>query len=221
MPRGKPIVIIAHTVKGKGVSFIEDQNGYHGNLIYLLNPYGLLGGVLFLLLFLVHGALWLSIRVPGSLQERADSAANKLWFVLTGVAVIFLVATYVYTPLYTNYLSSPVLFAVPLITVIALFGIKYWLMKKHYFKAWFSSAATIVSATFFGIIGLYPNLFPSNIDPAYSLTAYKHSASQLTLTIMLVVVLIFIPIVIGYQLWAYFKFSDRLSSDDIAYEEAY
>ena len=180
-----------------------------------------MGGVLFLLLFLVHGALWLSIRAPGRLQERADSAANKLWFVLTAAAVLFLVATYVYTPLYTNYLSSPILFAVPLITVIALFGIKFLLMKKHYFKAWISSAVTIVSATFFGIIGLYPNLFPSNMDAAYSLTAHNASASQLTLEIMLIVVLIFIPVVIGYQVWAYFMFTDRLSPEDIAGDEAY
>jgi cytochrome d ubiquinol oxidase subunit II len=71
-----------------------DQNGYHGDLIYLLNPYGLIGGILFLMLFLVHGALWLTMRMPGDLQQRADAAANKLWFGLTGVAVLFLGATY-------------------------------------------------------------------------------------------------------------------------------
>ncbi len=198
-----------------------DQNGYQGNLIYLLNPYGLLGGVLFLMLFLVHGALWLTIRASGDLLGRADSAANKLWFGLTGVAVLFLGATYVYTPIYDNYVSSPVLFVVPLITVAALFGTKFLLIKKDYLKAWISSAATIVSATFFCIIGLFPNLFPSNINNVYSLTAYNSSASQLTLTIMLVVVLIFIPLVIGYQFWAYFIFSGKVTEEDLAEEGAY
>ena len=57
-----------------------DQNGiYQGNLFTLLNIYGLLGGVLFLLLFLVHGSLWLSIKSEGDLQHRASSIANKLW----------------------------------------------------------------------------------------------------------------------------------------------
>lgn len=198
-----------------------DQNGYHGNLIYLLNPYGFLGGMLFLMLFLVHGALWLTIRVSGELQERADSAANKLWFVLTVVAVLFLGGTSVFTPLYNNYLASPLLFIVPLITVCALFGIKFLLIKKSYMKAWLSSAVTIVSAIFFCIIGLYPNMFPSNVDSVYSLTAHNASASPLTLKIMLVVVLMFIPVVIAYQIWAYIMFSDQLSVEDLAEEEAY
>ncbi len=198
-----------------------DQNGYHGNLIYLLNPYGLLGGALFLMLFLVHGALWLTIRVSGQLHGRADSAANKLWFGLIGVAVMFLGATYVFTPIYNNYLARPLLFVVPLITVISLFGIKFLLLKKEYLKAWFSSSLTIVSAIFFCIIGLYPNMFPSNIDSIYSLTAHNASASPLTLKIMLVVVLIFIPIVIAYQTWAYTMFSGPLSVEDLADEEAY
>jgi len=198
-----------------------DQNGYYGSLISLLNPYGILGGALFLMLFLVHGALWLAIRMPGQLQQRAASAAGRLRLVLGVVAVTFLGATWVVTPLYENYLSMPLLFVVPLITVAALFGIKGMLVKKDFLKAWISSAATIVGATFFCIIGLYPNLFPSNMDAAASLTAHNASASPLTLKIMLVVVLIFIPVVIAYQVWAYFMFSDRLSEKDLAAEEAY
>lgn len=198
-----------------------DQNGYYGNLISLLNPYGILGGLLFLMLFMVHGALWLTIRTPGQLQERAVAAASGLWVVLLLVAVAFLGATWFYTPLYNNYLSVPLLFAVPLFTVAALLGIRLLLAKRAFFKAWISSALTIVSATFFCIIGLYPNLFPSNMDPAASLTAHNASASPLTLKIMLVVVLMFIPVVIAYQAWAYFMFSDRLSEKDLSAEEAY
>jgi cytochrome d ubiquinol oxidase subunit II len=198
-----------------------DQNGYHGNLIYLLNPYGILGGVLFLFLFLEHGALWLSIRTPGQLNDRSVSAANNIWFGLLGVSVLFLIATYFSTPLYSNYLAHPILFIVPLITVFSLLGVKFFLLKDAFFKAWFASALTIVSATFFCIIGLYPNMFPSGIDSIYSLTAHNSSASQLTLTVMLVVVLLFIPVVIGYQIWAYYMFTDRLSPENLANEEAY
>jgi cytochrome d ubiquinol oxidase subunit II len=198
-----------------------DQNGYHGSLIYLLNPYGILGGVLFLFLFLQHGALWLSIRMPGQMNDRSVSAANKIWVGLVGVAVLFLIATYFSTPLYENYLAHPILFVIPVVTIGSLLGVKIFLKKNNYFKAWFASALTIVSATFFCIIGLYPNMFPSSINSLYSLTAHNASASQLTLTIMLVVVLIFIPIVIGYQVWAYHMFMDKLNPDDLANEEAY
>ena len=60
---------------------------YHGTLFTLLNGYGLLGGLLFLSLFLVHGALWLGIRTEGDLQDRSIKLANALWFVLLVVAV--------------------------------------------------------------------------------------------------------------------------------------
>ena len=195
-----------------------DQNGiYQGNLFTLLNPYGLLGGVLFLAAFLVHGSLWLSIRSTGDLHRRAVSSANRLWVVLLIVAVVFLVASLFATPLYDNYLAHPVLFAVLLITVAALLGIKVFLAKQAYFNAWFASALTIVGTTFYGIIGLYPNMFPSNIDTAYSLTAHNSASSPLTLKIMLVVVIIFVPIVLAYQIWTYNLFKGKVTKEDMAY----
>jgi cytochrome d ubiquinol oxidase subunit II len=204
----------------KGIPF--DQDGiYLGNLLTLLNPYGLLSGLLFVCLFLVHGALWLTIRADGDLSQRAESLTGKLWPVLTGVAVVFLVATYIYTPLYDNYLANPVLFLVPAIAVAAIFGIKYFLMQKAFFKAWLASAATIVACTFFGVIGLFPNLFPSSVDAKYSLTAYNASSSPLTLKIMLIVVLLFVPIVLAYQIWAFKLFSVKVTDDDLAHEEMY
>ena len=204
----------------KGIPF--DQDGiYLGNLLTLLNPYGLLGGVLFLCLFLVHGALWLTIRADGNLAQRAENLAGKLWPILTGVAVVFLVASYIFTPLYDNYLAHPILFLVPAIAVAAIVGIKTFLMQRAFFKAWLASAATIVSCTFFGVIGLFPNLFPSSIKAKYSLTAFNASSSPLTLKIMLIVVLLFVPVVLAYQIWAYKLFSVKVTDDDLAHEEMY
>ncbi len=199
-----------------------NQDGlYQGTLFTLLNPYGLLGGVLFLLLFLVHGALWLAIKTENDLHERAVAAANTLWPVLVGVAVIFLIWSKFATGLYDNYLAHPAFFLVLVITILALLGTKFFLVKKTFFKAWFASALTIVGTTFFGVIGLYPRLLPSAIDPEYSLTAFNASSSPLTLKIMLVVVILFIPVVIGYQIWAYNLFKGKVTQTDLTYEEAY
>ena len=107
------------------------------------------------------------------------------------------------------------------VTVLALLGVKFFLSKKTFFKAWFASALTIAGTTFFGMIGLFPNLFPSSLSPKYSLTAYNASSSPLTLKIMLIVVILFIPVVIGYQIWAYRLFKDKVTEDDLAHEEAY
>jgi cytochrome bd ubiquinol oxidase subunit II len=195
-----------------------DQKGvYQGTLFTLLNPYGLIGGVLFVLLFLVHGALWLSAKTEGGLQARAASAASKIWPVEVVAAVVFLVASFFTTKLYANYLANPLLFAVILLTVVALFGIRVFLAKKAFFKAWFASALTIVGATFYGVIGLFPNMFPSSMNPAWSLTAHNASSTQLTLMIMLVVVIIFVPIVLAYQAWAYNLFKTKVASEDLVY----
>jgi len=200
---------------------IDGQGLFHGSLASLLNPYGLLGGVLFVLLFLMHGALWLLIKVEGALHARVYSVANVIWPLLVVVAVAFLVASKFATPLYNNYFAYPALFAIIVITVLALLGIKLFLVKKTFFKAWFASALTIVGATFFGVVGLYPNLFPSSISPEYSLTAMNASSSPLTLKIMLVVVLIFIPVVLIYQIWAYNLFKGKITADDLSHDQTY
>ena len=204
----------------KGIP-IDASGLYQGNLFTLLNPYGLLGGLLFLSLFLVHGALWLSIKTEGALQARAVQTAEKIWMALLIIAVLFLIATAFFTSLYANYLAYPVLFLILLIDVAALVGIKFFLIKRDFVKAWISSAATIVFCTFFGVIGLFPNLFPSSLDPSYSLTAFNAASSPLTLKIMLVVVILFIPLVIVYQTWTYLMFKDKLTKNDLAYDEAY
>jgi len=204
----------------QGIAF-DGEGIYRGTLFTLLNPYGLLTGVLFLLLFLEHGALWLCARTGGSLNQRAAAVAKILWPILLIVAVIFLVATAFATRLYDNYLAHPALFIVILATVAGLLGIRISLARGVYFKAWFFSALTIVGATFFGVIGLFPNLFPSSLDAAYNLTAHNASSSPLTLKIMLTVVIIFVPIVLIYQAWAYSLFKNKITPENLAEEGVY
>lgn len=204
----------------QGIPF--DGNGvYHGNTLKLLNPYGLLGGVLFVLLFLQHGANWLNIKTTGELRERSIFVSKKIWLILVPVAVIFLIASYFATNLYDNYFKTPALFLVILATVAALFAIRFFIEKQRFFKAWFASALTIMGATFFGVIGLFPALFPSSMNNEFSLTAFNASSSPLTLRIMLGVVLVFIPIVIIYQAWAYHFFKEPVTQEDLDMDEAY
>ncbi len=199
-----------------------DANGiYHGNLFTLLNPYGLIGGILFVMLFIIHGSLWLAIKSDGELHERAANIANKGWYILLVVAVIFLIATAFSTKLYDNYIKMPILFIIPIITVLALLGTKIFTLKKSYWKAWFSSAITIATATLFGVVGLFPKMFPSSIKNEYSITAFNGSSSALTLKVMFIVAIIFVPIVIVYQFFVYKYFSGKITKDDLEYEESY
>jgi len=168
----------------------------------------------------VHGALWLAIKSEGNLHARALSTARKLWPVLLVLAVLFLVATAVYTSLWQNYLTMPLLFVIPLLCVAGLVLTRVFLAGSKVWNAWFASSLTIVTATLFGVVGLFPNLLPSSLDPAYSLTAFNSMSSPLTLKIMLGVALVFVPIVIGYQIWVYRMFRHKVTKDDLVYEEA-
>jgi len=203
---------------------IDGEGIFQGTLFTLLNPYGLLGGVLFVAMFLLHGCLWLIVKTEGAVQERAAALVNKLWAALAVIAVGFLVATWYATRLYDNYIQNPLMYVVPIIlipviVVGALIMVKVYVSKGHWWSAWFASSTLIVGVTLFGVAGLFPNLLPSSINPAFSLTIYNSSSSQLTLKIMLGVALTFVPVVIAYQAWVYNFFKDPVTEAEA--EEAY
>ncbi|MEW6720121.1 MAG: cytochrome d ubiquinol oxidase subunit II [Thermodesulfobacteriota bacterium] len=200
-----------------------DKDGVlHGNLLTLLNPYGLLGGALFVLLFAVHGSLWLTIKVGGELRERGARMAARLWPVLLAVAVAFLGMTAAVTDLYANILRWPLLALFPLLAVAGLVGSRLFLARRDWWKAWGCSALTIAGAAAFGVAGLFPRLLPSSLDPAgATLTAFNSASSPLTLSIMLGVALVFVPIVLAYQFWVYRNFSFEISAEDLEKGNAY
>lgn len=204
----------------RGIPF-DNNYVFQGNLFTLLNPYGLLGGVLFIALFLVHGSIWLAIKSDGNLQLKAKTAASSIWIFLLVVSVVFLGCTWFATPLYKNYLGNPILFILPLITVLALLATRLFIFQNSFWKAWTASSLTILTAVLFGIVGLFPNMYPSSIDSTLSLTAFNSSSSPLTLKIMLGVVLVMVPIVIAYQTWAYHLFSGKIDEAMLSSKESY
>ncbi|HBA72943.1 MAG TPA: cytochrome d ubiquinol oxidase subunit II [Geobacter sp.] len=188
---------------------------YDGTLIGLLNPYGLVTGVLFVLLFAVHGALYAAIKTTGDLSSRSADMANKLWLPLLVVAVAFLGYTYPATRLFDNYLKVPVLLIIPLIAVVSLLLVKVFAVKGALHKSFLFSCLTILFVVFTGVAGLFPNLIPSNLDPASNLTIFNSSSSLLTLKIMTVVAAICVPTVICYKIWVYRIFRERVTEKDV------
>jgi cytochrome d ubiquinol oxidase subunit II len=197
---------------------IDGAGVYHGNILKLLNPYGLLGGVLFVLMFARHGALWLSLKSEGDLRTRALKWSKTIWVYLTVAALLFLGASALYTTLYDNILKLPALAIFPLLAVFSLLGSRFVVKPL---AAWALNGLFMLGATFFGVLGMFPALIPSNIDPAYSVTLLNGSSSELTLTIMLVVALICVPVVIAYQTWVFLLFSGRIGAKELRNEEAY
>lgn len=199
-----------------------DKDGIlQGNLFSLLNPYGLCGGVLFVCAFLMHGALYLTCKTEGALRDRALRVSEKLWPALLLVAVLFLVLSAVYTKLFANYIANPLLFAVLLLPVGGLLMQRVYIGQRRMGLAWTASAVTIVGVALFGVLGIFPALLPSSLNPAWSMTIQNSSSSPLTLKIMLTVALTFVPIVILYQAWVYKTFSHKVTEKELDYDEAY
>lgn len=199
-----------------------DANGvYHGNILQLFNPYGLAGGLFFLCVFMMHGAIWLTIRSTGALHTRALAAAGIFWVGSACLLVLFLVLTFFYTHIFANYFSMPWLFILPLLAVVALLLVPRMLNAGKLWCAWFASAVFILCVTFFGLLGIFPNMLISTIDPAATITAFNGCSTQNTLTIMLGVALVMVPIVLLYQFWMYRLFSRPVTPKDLEDDHAY
>lgn len=203
-----------------GIPF--DANGvYHGSLLGLFNLYGIAGGLFFLVMFMMHGAIWLTIKTGGNLQRRALVAAGVFWVATACLLVLFLVLTLFYTHIFSNYFSRPWLLILPLLAVLALLLIPRLLNEGKSWGAWFASSAFILLVAFFGVIGIYPSMLISSLDPAATITAFNGASTTNTLEIMLGVALVMVPIVLLYQFWMYRLFSKPVSHKDLEDEHAY
>ena len=192
-----------------------DAGGYHGSLFSMLNPYGMLTGLLFVCLFVVHGALYAFLKTSGQLSARAGSLAGRAWFALLLLVALLLGYTALATGRYGNYLAVPILFAIPIFAMVALVLTRVYLAKRAAVKAFAASCVTVFLLCMTLFVGLFPELIASNIDPAYSMNIYNCCASRTTLTIMTVVTLLFVPIVIAYKVWVYRLFRGRLPDESV------
>ena len=200
---------------------INEAGVYMGNLLSLLNVYGLLGGLLFVAMFALHGSIWLAIKAENPMHDRALKAAEVLWILVAGLAVTFLIASSYYTNLFDNYSRTPALMIFPILAVLLLFVLRFTLRSNQLGGSFFASAGVILFVTFFGVFGMYPALIPSNITPEASITVAKAASSQLTLTIMLGVAVICVPVVIAYQSWVYWVFSHKVTSKVLDSDHSY
>lgn len=189
---------------------IDENMMFTGNLFTLLNPYGLLGGVTTVAIFLLHGANFLGLKLEGELKERANKISKNLWIAASVLYVALGVFTYVAGFWERGFVNPGI---VPITAVVVLLVAGYFINNKQHGWAFIMVALNIVltQVTFFSMT--FPNVMLSTLNPEWSLTIYNASSSQYTLTVMSVVALIFVPIVLAYQGWTYWMFRKRVSTD--------
>ena len=193
----------------RGVPINADKM-FTGNLFTLLNPYGLLGGVTTVAIFLLHGANFLGLKLEGEMRNRVNAAAKKIWAVTTVLYILLGVFTYV-AGFWARGVVNPGIVPVAAVAVLLLAG--YFINRKMEGWSFIMVALNIVltQVTFFSMT--FPNVMLSTTNPDWSLTIYNASSSQYTLTVMSIVALIFVPIVLAYQGWTYYMFRKRISTD--------
>ena len=202
-------VAIANIVRGVP---IDENMHYVGGFFNLLNPYALLGGITFVVLFVMHGATYLALKLTNGLEKQAARVANRMWVATLVVAVLFLLYSYPEVLSKAQYLGVSLVFLG--IAVVALLVDGYFLKKGEMLKAFWAGGVTILGVTAGFFAALYPNVMPSTLDPKYSLTIYNASSSPYTLKVMTIVALVLVPIVLVYQGWTYYTFRQRISVKD-------
>ena len=198
-------VAFANIVRGVP---IDADKEYVGSTLTLLNPYALLGGLTTLLLFLTHGAIYLALKTDGDIRHRARGLAVVLGVAAAAVAVVFLVWTQLRSG---NLASSAVFVATALALLAGIFAA--WRGREGWaFVGTFLAIGLAVAGLF---VTLFPDVMPSSLDAAYSLTTDNASATDYTLKIMTWVAVLFTPIVLLYQGWTYWIFRKRISTHHI------
>jgi cytochrome d ubiquinol oxidase subunit II len=183
---------------------LDANHEFTGDLFTLLNPYGLLGGLTTLALFVTHGAVFLALKTDGDLRRRANRLAGRLGPVAAALAVAFLAWTQLQT-------GDPASLLLSVAAAAALVGglLANWRGREGW--AFTGSALTIGLAVVALFVALFPDVLPSSTNPAYSLTVENAASTPYTLTIMTWVAVIFTPIVLLYQGWTYWVFRRRVS----------
>jgi cytochrome d ubiquinol oxidase subunit II len=206
-------LVMAKIIEGMPVN--RDGRVVSG-LAEMFTPFSLVGGSATLLLFMLHGANFLLLRlhVDTTLYRRARTAALR-WGALATVAIVTFVAMgYVTEGLFQNFGVVPWLF--PVAAFATLVSIWVALSLRRDTIAFTMSGLTIVFATVTVFIALFTrgNVLPSTLDPAYSLTLRNSASQHYTLVLMTWVGAIFLPLIIGYQAWNYRVFRERIRPNE-------
>jgi cytochrome d ubiquinol oxidase subunit II len=201
---------VAFANLAKGVPIDSNMN-YAGTFWTLLNPYGLLGGLMTIATFLLHGAIFLNLKTTDELSKRAYSFARRIWLLVVILTVLMLIATYFYTDILARLGVDPGL--IPIAGIVTLLLAGYFLNRKMNGWAFAMTGLTIVLTVTTAFLIMFPRLMISTLNPAYSLTIYNAASSSYTLRVMSIVALIFVPIVLAYQAWTYWTFRKRISAE--------
>ncbi|MDU1923377.1 cytochrome d ubiquinol oxidase subunit II, partial [Enterobacter sp.] len=229
----------------QGVPFHLDEYMrlyYTGNFFQLLNPFGLLAGVVSVAMIITQGATYLQMRTVGELHLRSRATAQVaalvtlVCFALAGVWVVYGIDGYVVTsainhtapsnPLtkevarqagawLVNFNNTPVLWAIPALGVLLPLLTMLTSRLEKGALAFVFSSLTLACIILTAGIAMFPFVMPSSTMLNASLTMWDATSSHMTLNLMTYVACVFVPIVLAYTIWCYWKMFGRITKEHI------
>jgi len=197
---------------------IDERGEFAGTFWGLLQPYPLLLGVTTLALFMMHGAIYALMKTEGALHDRLRGWINHCVIFFIICYAVTTMATLLWVPhMAARVRANPWLFSIAVANMLAIANIPREIHRGSDWRAFLSSCAAMI--TLMGLFGLemYPNLVLSNPEQAHSLTIYNAASSQKTLSIMLTIAAIGVPVVLAYTVSIYWIFRGKVKLDRMSY----
>jgi cytochrome d oxidase, subunit II (cydB) len=220
----------------------EMQIIYEGSFFGLLNPYALLCGLLSVAMLVMQGAVWLVLKTSGLIAERARTYGIYAGyvtcglFVLNGLIIWLMGSGYSITspvitdgpsdPLlktvsqdsitwFSNYAAYPWMLLAPLLGIAGSVSTVFLLQKNREGIGFVTSSLSLLGIIATVGLSMFPMILPSSLQPEASLTVWDSSSSHMTLFIMLIVTVIFVPIVLAYTAWVFKVLWGKVDETDI------
>jgi cytochrome bd ubiquinol oxidase subunit II len=193
---------------------INSSHEFTGNFFDLLTPFGLWSGLTMVVLSLLMGATYLTLKTTGELHERAQKASAAIGVV--AIVVTFGFMTWIHVGLSTGFVPKPI----EALGLMAVIGAA-WAAQANA-EGWAFTAAAIGIAGAVGALfsELYPRVMISSTNAAYDLTIKSTASPSYSLKVMTVVAVVVFPIVLIYQAWGYHVFRKRLSVPRVGGDES-
>jgi cytochrome bd ubiquinol oxidase subunit II len=187
---------------------INSSQNYTGSFWDLFQPYAVFTGVTLVLVCLLHGATFLSLKTTAEMHERSRVLARRIAPFTAAFVTGFIIWTHV-TASSTFFLNVIELLAI--VAVVAAMALVYARRDGFAFTA---TAVTIAACIITLFVDLYPNVMVSSTSHAYNLTVHNTASAPYSLKAMTIVVVIFLPLVLAYQAWTYYVFRRRVSASE-------
>ncbi|MCY0887793.1 MAG: cytochrome d ubiquinol oxidase subunit II [Alicyclobacillaceae bacterium] len=202
-------VALANMMKGIP---INAQMQDVGTFWQLLSPYSIAGGLAMTLLFMLHGAIFLTLRTHDDIRVRARSIARKVGVWTTIMMFVFIILSYFYTNMFTK--EGIVPGPTPVLAGFTLVSLPFLIRYQKDGWAFLMSTFTVILSSATVFLDLFPRVMVSSLNPAWSLTIYNAAANSYSLKVMTICALTLLPFVLAYQAWTFWIFRKRLSIHD-------